>query len=80
MARILIADDHAVVRKGLHAYIAKQRDMEVVAEAPDGIEATRLAQALNPDVILMDLVMPRGGGLEAIQMLRGGFLWGKAHD
>ena len=64
--RVLIADDHAVVRRGLQALIDSEPGMEVVGEAEDGIEAVLKARALKPDVILMDLVMPRKDGLEAI--------------
>ena len=64
--RILIADDHAVVREGLRTLIGSEPGLELVGEAIDGEEAVRQARSLNPDVILMDLVMPRKGGLEAI--------------
>ncbi len=64
--RVLIADDHAVVRRGLQALIDSEPGMEVVGEAQDGIEALFKVRSLKPDVILMDLVMPRKGGLEAI--------------
>jgi NarL family two-component system response regulator LiaR len=64
--RVLIADDHAVVREGLRGLIASEPGMEVIGEARDGVEAVLKARALRPDVILMDLVMPRQDGLEAI--------------
>jgi NarL family two-component system response regulator LiaR len=64
--RVMIADDHAVVREGLRTLITSDPDLEVVGEAVDGIEAVEMALALQPDVILMDLVMPRKGGLQAI--------------
>lgn len=64
--RILIADDHAIVREGLRALIDTEPGMELMGEAADGIEAVLLARSLNPDVILLDLVMPRKDGLEAI--------------
>ena len=64
--RILITDDHAVVREGLQALIASEPGMEVVGEAQDGVEAVMQARLLQPDVVLLDLVMPRMGGLEAI--------------
>ena len=69
--RVLIADDHAVVREGLRSLIGYQPDMEVVGEAEDGVQAVLRARALRPDVILLDLVMPRLGGLEAIQEIKG---------
>jgi NarL family two-component system response regulator LiaR len=64
--RILITDDHAVVREGLRTLIGTEPGMEVVGEAADGVEAVQKACALRPDVILLDMVMPRMDGLEAI--------------
>jgi NarL family two-component system response regulator LiaR len=64
--RVLIADDHAVVRRGLQVLIHSEPGMEVVGEAEDGVDAVLKARALQPDVILMDVVMPRKDGLEAI--------------
>ena len=64
--RLLIVDDHAVVREGLRALIETEPGMELVGEAADGVEAVSRARALQPDVILLDLVMPRQGGIEAI--------------
>ena len=64
--RVLIADDHAVVREGLRTLIGTEPGMEVVGEAEDGIEAVRKASSLQPDVILLDMVMPHKDGLEAI--------------
>jgi NarL family two-component system response regulator LiaR len=69
--RILIADDHAVVREGLAAIITVQPDMQLAGEASDGVEAVELARALRPDAILLDLVMPRQDGLAAIQAIKG---------
>ena len=63
---ILIADDHAIVREGLRALIETERGMELVGEAADGVEAVLRARSLQPDVILLDLVMPRKDGIEAI--------------
>jgi len=63
--RILIADDHAIVRKGLKALLATEKDMTVVGEAENGVEAVEKAAALAPDVILMDIVMPELDGIEA---------------
>jgi len=67
---VLIADDHAVVREGLRGLITSEPGMVVVGEARDGVEAVREALALHPDVILLDLVMPRKDGLEAIQDIK----------
>ena len=64
--RVLIADDHAVVRRGVRALIDTEPDMEVVDEASDGEESVWKALSLQPDVILLDIVMPRKSGLEAI--------------
>ncbi len=64
--RILIADDHPVVREGMAAMFSNIADLELVGAAKDGVEAVEMARALRPDVILLDLVMPRKGGLEAI--------------
>jgi DNA-binding NarL/FixJ family response regulator len=66
---ILIVDDHAVVRQGLRTFIDLQEDMFVVGEGTDGIEAVELASQLKPDIILMDLVMPRLNGVEATQKI-----------
>lgn len=68
--RILIADDHAIVREGLRALIATEPDLELVAEASDGIQAVTKARALKPDVILLDLMMPRMDGVEAITEIK----------
>ncbi len=68
--RILIADDHAVVRRGLRALIDTEPDMEVVGEASDGVEAVDQASELKPDVILLDMVMPRKNGPEVIAEIK----------
>jgi two-component system, NarL family, response regulator LiaR len=68
--RVLIADDHAVVREGLRGFLALQEDVEVVGEAADGEEAIAAAERLTPDVALVDLVMPRVDGIEAIRRIR----------
>jgi NarL family two-component system response regulator LiaR len=68
--RVLIADDHAVVRQGLRTFLELQDEIEVVGEAADGVEALELVQRTEPDVALLDLVMPRLGGLEAIRRIR----------
>jgi len=64
--RILIVDDHAIVREGQRALIDTEPGMELVGEAADGDQAVQMARSLQPDVILLDLVMPHKGGLEAI--------------
>lgn len=69
MIRILIADDHAIVRNGLANVLKAEPDMDIVGEACDGEEAVRLALKLEPDVILLDIIMPRGGGLTALANL-----------
>jgi NarL family two-component system response regulator LiaR len=68
--RVLIADDHAVVREGLRAFLALQEDVEVVGEAADGEEAVEAVRRLEPDVALVDLVMPRVDGIAAIGRIR----------
>lgn len=68
--RILIADDHAIVREGLRALLATEPDLDLVAEASDGIQAVTKARALKPDVILLDLMMPRMDGVEAITEIK----------
>jgi two-component system, NarL family, response regulator NreC len=68
--RILIVDDHAILRAGLRMLINTQPDMEVVSEATDGHEALWKARQMNPDVALMDLTMPKIGGLQALEQLR----------
>jgi DNA-binding NarL/FixJ family response regulator len=70
MIRILIADDHAILREGVRALLATADDIEVVGEAADGREAIDLAQRLEPDAILMDVAMPGLGGLEATLEIR----------
>jgi DNA-binding NarL/FixJ family response regulator len=64
-SRILIADDHALVREGVAALLELQEDMDVVGEACDGRDALRLTAKLKPDIVLMDIAMPGLGGLEA---------------
>ena len=67
--RVLIVDDHAIVRKGLRALLTEIDDIEVVGEAVDGQEAVRLTGTTQPDVILMDIVMPNMDGIEATQQI-----------
>ncbi len=68
--RVLIADDHSLVREGIIAFLKNTTDIEVVAEASDGIEAIEKARTFRPDIILMDISMPRLGGLEATIEIR----------
>jgi DNA-binding NarL/FixJ family response regulator len=68
--RVLIVDDHAVVREGLRTFLGVQEGIEIVGEAADGLEAVREALRARPDVILMDLVMPRLDGVAAMHELR----------
>jgi NarL family two-component system response regulator LiaR len=70
--RVLIVDDHEIVRKGIRALLATKRDIQVVGEARDGAEAVTQAQTLHPDVILMDLMMPKMNGVEATQAITSG--------
>src|SRR5205823_1051933 len=70
MSRILLADDHPIVREGLRAVLETQTDFQVIAEAARGDEALRLALALQPDVLLLDLEMPILDGVETIRRLR----------
>lgn len=65
--RLVVADDHAILRSGLRMLINAQPDMEVVGEAADGIEAVQTIQNVNPDVAILDVTMPRSGGLDAIK-------------
>ena len=68
--RVLVVDDHAVVREGLRTLIGTEPGMEVIGEAADGIAAVQMARELKPDVTLLDLVMPRQSGLEAISKIK----------
>jgi two-component system, NarL family, response regulator LiaR len=68
--RILLADDHTVVRSGLSAVLAMQDDFKIVGEAGDGEEALRLCESLKPDVVLMDLLMPKVDGVAATKAIK----------
>ena len=69
MTRILLADDHGVVRQGLRAVLARDASFEVIGESGDGREAVRLADALQPDVVIMDISMPQLNGIEAAKQI-----------
>ncbi|GAA1135007.1 DNA-binding NarL/FixJ family response regulator [Kitasatospora gansuensis] len=68
--RVLLVDDHQVVRRGLRTFLEVQDDIEVVGEAADGAEGVEKAEALGPDVVLMDLKMPGVDGIEALKLLK----------
>lgn len=68
--RIVIADDHAIVRQGLRVFLSVDPELEVIGEAVNGKQAVELAHRLQPDVVLMDLVMPVLGGVDAISAIR----------
>lgn len=68
--RILIVDDHPVVRHGLKTLLREHAGWEVVAEAADGMEAVEMAGRLTPDVVVLDISMPRMHGLEACRLIR----------
>ena len=68
--RVLVVDDHNVVRRGLRMFLGGDPDIELVGEAADGEEAVRLAGELKPDVILMDLLLPKVDGINATELIR----------
>jgi two-component system, NarL family, response regulator LiaR len=68
--RVLIVDDHGMVREGLRAYLELESDIQVVGEARDGQEGVHRAQELQPDVVLMDLVMPKMDGVDATSRIK----------
>jgi NarL family two-component system response regulator LiaR len=68
--RLLVVDDHAIIRKGMKAVLELVPDIEIVGEAENGLEAVRQVEKLQPEVILMDLVMPEMDGIEAIRRIK----------
>jgi DNA-binding NarL/FixJ family response regulator len=68
--RVLIADDHPAMREGLSAILSQEDDIQIVGKAKDGLEAIQMARDFLPDVILMDLSMPKLEGMEAAQVIR----------
>ena len=74
MISVVVADDHHLVRQGIRALLENADDIDVVGEAEDGIEAVELARALTPDVLVMDISMPRMNGTQATQRIRANHL------
>jgi two-component system nitrate/nitrite response regulator NarL len=70
--RIVIADDHPIFRDGLRRLLESEPDFKVIGEAPDGAEAVKLTRQLRPEILLLDLAMPRHPGLEALRELSSG--------
>jgi NarL family two-component system response regulator LiaR len=68
--RVVVVDDHDMVRRGLAAYFKTNPDIVLVGEADDGLEALEVCERVQPDVVLMDLIMPRMGGIEATRQIR----------
>ncbi len=71
--KVLIADDHALFREGTHSLIDQEKDMEVVGEASDGAETTKLVKELRPHVVLMDIAMPKVNGIEATRQIKADY-------
>jgi NarL family two-component system response regulator LiaR len=69
--RVLLADDHSLLREAMRNCIDQEEDMEVVGEAGDGEEAVQLCSELNPNIVIMDIVMPRLNGIEASKLIKG---------
>ncbi len=71
--RVLIAEDHNIVRKGLVFFLKTQKNITIVGEAKNGLEAIKLAEELQPDIILMDVIMPEMDGIEATKVIKETF-------
>lgn len=71
--RVLLAEDHAIMREGVREFIGRESDMEVVGEAGDGEEAVKLTAQLKPDVVVMDIRMPKLNGIEATKQIKAQF-------
>ncbi|MGE5582303.1 MAG: response regulator [Bacillota bacterium] len=69
MIRVVLADDHHLIRQGIRAILEKTGDIEVIGEAKDGLEAVVLAESLKPDLIIMDIIMPRFNGIQALKKI-----------
>lgn len=70
MIRVLIADDHALVRESVRAILTQEGDIEIVATAQDGLEAVELSASYHPDVVVMDISMPRLDGIRSTALIR----------
>ncbi len=68
--RVLLAEDHTIVRKGISEFVQREPDMEVVGEVGDGEEAIKMTAELQPDIVVMDIVMPNLNGIEATKRIK----------